>query len=71
MYEYFKIAKLNPESVLKIMALEEKLGKHIMAFETGIRLAKLTQEEIEQVSALEKEIGVLMLVYNPIEGTNI
>jgi len=68
MYEYFKIATLDVEGITKITALEDKLGKHIMAFESGIRLARLTEAEIEQVSSLEKELGVLMLVYNKLDG---
>ncbi len=68
MYEYFKIARLNEESIAKIRELERKLGKHIMAFESGIRIAKLTGDEVEQVATLEKELGVLMLVYNKLDA---
>jgi hypothetical protein len=68
MYEYFKIATLDIDSIQKITTLEKRLGKHIMAFESGIRLAELTEAEIDEVSALEKELGVLMLVYNKLNG---
>ena len=68
MYEYFKIAELDEENVAKITALESKLGRHIMAFESGIRIAKLTNDEVEQVVTLEKELGVLMLVYNKLDA---
>lgn len=67
MYEYFKIATLDSEGVAKINVLEEKLGKHIMAFKSGVRLAKLSSEMVEQVAALEKELGVLLLVYDEIK----
>lgn len=67
MHEFFKIATLDPQDVAKINALEEELGKHIMAFKSGVRLAKLTPEMVEQVTALEKELGVLLLVYDEIK----
>ena len=35
MYEYFRIATLEPEGVAKINELEEKFGKHIMAIQVG------------------------------------
>jgi hypothetical protein len=67
MYEYFKIATLDQEGVAKINALEEKLGVHMMAFKSGVRLARLDPEAVEQVRALEKELGVLLLVYEEIK----
>jgi hypothetical protein len=67
MFEYYKIAKLEVGDVSRINALEEKLGKHIMAFESGVRLARLTEDEVEQVAALEKELGVLFLVFDAIK----
>ena len=67
MYEYFKIATLEADEVSKINALEEKLGKHIMAFKSGVRLARLDPEAVEAVRALEQELGVLLLVYEKIK----
>lgn len=68
MYEYFKIATLDNDSVAKVKQLEEKLGKHIMAFKSGVRLAKLDPDSVEQVAALEKDLGVLLLVYEEIKS---
>lgn len=67
MYEYFKIATLDEEGLAKINELEEKLGKHVMAFKSGVRLARLEPEAVEQVRAVEKELGVLLLVYEEIK----
>jgi len=59
-----KIATLDEITVEKIKVLEEKLSKHVMAFEPGVSLANLSPAEIELVEALEKEAGVTLLVYN-------
>jgi hypothetical protein len=67
MYGNLKIATLDEATIAKISVLEEKLGRHIMAFEPGVSLAWLSKEEIEQIEALEKEAGVTLLVYEKLE----
>ena len=67
MYGNLKIASLDEAAVAKINALEEKLGRHIMAFEPGVSLAQLSSQEIEEIEALEKEAGVMLLVYEKLE----
>jgi len=64
MYGNLKIATVDNATVAKIKALEEDIGKHIMAFEPGVSLAMLTPDEIQKIEALEKEAGVTLLVYN-------
>lgn len=67
MYGNLKIASLDEATVARINALEEKLGKHIMAFEPGVSLAQLSPSEIEKIEALEKAAGVTLLVYEKLE----
>jgi len=64
MYGNLKIATVDNATVAKIKALEEDIGKHIMAFEPGVSLAMLSADEIQKIEALEKEAGVTLLVYN-------
>ena len=67
MFENLKIASLSDDQVTKIQALEEKLGKHIMAFEPGISIAMLKPDELRQLSELESELGVILLAYNKVK----
>jgi hypothetical protein len=67
MYGNLKIASLDNATVAKISALEEKLGKHIMAFEPGVSLAQLSPKEIVLIEALEKEAGVSLAQLSPKE----
>ena len=67
MYGNLKIATLDEDAIAKINALEEELGKHIMAFEPGVTLAYLSPEEVQKVAALESEAGVMLLVYEKLE----
>ncbi len=64
MYGNLKIASVDGATVAKIKALEEEIGKHIMAFEPGVSIALLTPEEVKKVEVVEKESGVTLLVYN-------
>lgn len=67
MYGNLKIATLDETMIAKIRALEERIGRHIMAFESGVSLARLSTEEVQLVEALEKEAGVTLLVYNQLD----
>jgi hypothetical protein len=62
-----KIASLDEAAVGKIKALEETIGKHIMAFEPGVSFARLSADEVELIEALEKEANVTLLVYNKLD----
>ena len=62
-----KIATLDETTIAKIRALEESIGKHIMAFEPGVSLARLSKDEVEMIEALEKEANVTLLVYNKLD----
>jgi len=67
MYGNLKIASVDESTKSKIKALEEAIGKHIMAFEPGVSLAKLTKDEVKKVEALEEEAGVMLLVYDKLD----
>ena len=62
-----KIASLDEATVGKIKALEETIGKHIMAFEPGVSFARLSVDEVELIEALEKEANITLLVYNKLD----
>jgi hypothetical protein len=63
MANFLKIAPLSTDDVDKIRALENEIGKHIMAFVPGLAVASLSDEEVARVQALETELGVTLLVY--------
>ncbi len=63
MASFLKIAPLDEEGIHRIRALEDALGKHIMAFVSGLEIANLTEAQLAQVRAAEKELGVTLLVY--------
>lgn len=67
MYGNFKIATLSKDQISKIKSLEKKIGKHIMAFESGISIASLSNDELTQLEALESELGVILLAYNEVD----
>jgi hypothetical protein len=67
LYGNLKIATVDEATIEKIKALEEELGKHIMAFEPGVKLAHLSMDEVQKIEALEKEAGVTLLVYNKLD----
>ena len=62
-----KIASLDEATVGKIKALEETIGKHIMAFKPGVSFARLSADEVELIEALEKEANITLLVYNKLD----
>lgn len=64
MAQQLKIAKLDETAVAKITALEEKTGKHIMAFDKGPSFAALSEEDLAAVQALEEQLNVILLVYD-------
>ena len=63
MTHQYKIAHLDETAVARIRQLEEKTGKHIMAFEQGPPFAALSPEDVQTVKRLETELGVILLVY--------
>ena len=67
MYANLKIASVDEATVARIKALEEEIGKHIMAFDRGVTFARLTPDEVQKVEVLEKETGVTLLVYNKLK----
>ncbi len=58
-----KIAKLKPEALSKVQALEKELGTYIVALEPQLPYAQLTAEQLDLVAALEQELGLLLLAY--------
>ena len=63
MAQQLKIAHLDETAVVKVRALEDATGKHIMAFQSGPPFADLSKEHLEQVQELEEKLGVTLLVY--------
>lgn len=63
MSEHLKIAALDEAAEAKIRALEDELGKHIMAYEPSVRVARLSADQLAKIQTLEKELGVTLLVY--------
>ena len=63
MSEHLKIAHLDGAAEAKIVAMEDELGKHIMAYEPSVKIAELSADQLERIQALEQELGVTLLVY--------
>ncbi len=59
-----RFARLDREKMEAIRALEESLGKVIVAFEPVIRLADLSPEEIARLKEAEQELGVVLVAYD-------
>ena len=64
MNDHLKIARLSPEAIDRIQALEASLGTHIMAYEPAVKIARLSAEPLAQLRALEAELGVTLLAYD-------
>ena len=64
MNEHLRIARLDPEAVDRIQALEEELGTHIMAYEPAVKIAHLTPEQLARLRAVEQALGVTLLAYD-------
>ncbi len=64
MAQFLKIAQLNENEVMKIRSLEESLGAHIMAWQTGLQMADLTDKQVQTVKDVEEELGVILLAYD-------
>ena len=60
-----RIAQLDASSVSKIKALEQDIGKLVLALEPRVQVAKLQQAQLDRVQRLEKELGVILLAYEP------
>ncbi len=61
--QQLKIAHLDQTAVAKIRELEDKTGKHIMAFEQGLSFAQMSDDHLKEVQALEEELGIVLVVY--------
>lgn len=64
MAEFLKIAKLDTEDVALIKGLEASLGRHIMAYQTGLQMANLTDEQIQVVKDAEEQLDAILLVFD-------
>jgi len=64
MAQFLKIAKLPEDDVAKIRDLEESLGTHIMAYQSGLQMAVLTGAQVQEVQTIEEELGVILLAYD-------
>ncbi len=64
MTEFLKIAELDEDSVAKIRDLENSLGSHIMAYQSGLNLSSLTETQVHEIKALEKQLGVILIAYD-------
>ncbi len=66
MDEFLKVASLSDEDIAKLRLLEEKTGKHIMAFEPGLKIASLSEDDLERLKNLEAQLNVTLLVFESI-----
>lgn len=64
MTQHLKIAKLDQQAVARIEALEQAIGKHIMAFDEPLSFAMLSRAQLQQIQELEQELGVTLIVYD-------
>ena len=60
---HLKIAELSKDNVLKIRALEEEMGFHIMAYKSAVKFAVPTEEQLAKIRELELELDVTLLAY--------
>ena len=58
------LAKLSEEQLQRIHALEQELGKVLVAYEPQHVLAKLSSEEVEKLKAVEDELGVVLVAFH-------
>ena len=58
-----QIAELEDEQLAKVKALEEELGKVIVAMRPYYPVANLNKEQVERLQDLEQELGVVLLAY--------
>lgn len=58
-----RFARLDREKMETVRALEESLGKVIVAFEPVVRLAELSPEEMARLKQAEEELGVVLVAY--------
>lgn len=63
MAEFLKIAELDENQVAQIKNLENSLGSHIMAYQSGLDLSNLTETQVLEVKKLEKQLGVILIAY--------
>lgn len=56
-------ARLKKDDINKLQALEDEIGKVVVAFEPVSIYAELSEVELRRVQAVEKELGVIILAY--------
>lgn len=61
-----KIAQLDERSLSKVKALEQEIGKLIVALEPRVRVAALAGAQLERMQKLEKELGIILVAYEPL-----
>jgi hypothetical protein len=59
-----KLAKLSEEELQRIHALEQELGKILVAYDPHHTLATLSAEELKKLQAVEEELGVVLLAFH-------
>ena len=57
-------AKLEPDTVKKVMDMEKEMGAILIAYEKPPEFTILSGADLEKLQNLEKEMGVKLVAYN-------
>jgi hypothetical protein len=62
-----KYARLNKNELANLQALENKIGKIVLAYEPDREspYADLDDTQVEKIRRLEAQLGVVLLAYKP------
>jgi hypothetical protein len=58
-------AKITANELDKIQALEQDIGKVVLAVEPQPRYADLDSSQLNQLRSIEQEMGVTMVAFEP------
>lgn len=60
-------ARLNAGQMVEVRALEEEVGRWIVALEPA-RPSELSEDQLKRLQKVEMELGVILLAYESFDG---
>ena len=60
----FQPAELDESKLGEVKALENELGKVVVALEQGAAVADLSPQEIDRIKSAEERLGVVIVAYD-------
>jgi hypothetical protein len=65
---HVKYPELSGQQLARLRALENELGKMVVAVEPQTTVADLSRDELTRLQQAEREMGLILLAYDKMDG---